>query len=129
MGRSQLARSSSQKPDALFLNHRGKRLTRQGFWLILKSYANELGLADLTPHTLRHSFAAHMLNNGHELREVQERLGHASLSTTQIYTHFSKPAPNAATAPHTNGHMSAEQHAGSASRHQQVVIETTETEE
>jgi integrase/recombinase XerD len=129
IGRPQLARSSSQKADALFLNHRGKRLTRQGFWLILKSYANELGLADLTPHTLRHSFAAHMLNNGHELREVQERLGHASLSTTQIYTHFSKPAPNAATAPHTNGHMSAEQHAGSASRHQQVVIETTETEE
>jgi integrase/recombinase XerD len=126
MGRSQLARSSSQKPDALFLNHRGKRLTRQGFWLILKSYANELGLADLTPHTLRHSFAAHMLSNGHELREVQERLGHASLSTTQIYTHFSKP--NAA-ATHPNGHTTVEQQPNRERRHQQVFVETTETEE
>lgn len=86
--RSQLTRNSGQQTDALFLNHRGKRLTRQGFWLILKGYAEEVGLHDLTPHTLRHSFAAHMLGNGAELREVQERLGHASLSTTQIYTHL-----------------------------------------
>jgi integrase/recombinase XerD len=85
IARSQLARSSAQHDAALFLNHRGRRLTRQGFWLILKSYALELGLEDLTPHTLRHSFAMHMLNNGHELREVQAMLGHASLSTTQIY--------------------------------------------
>ncbi len=83
--RSQLARNSGQQTEALFLNHRGKRLTRQGFWLILKGYAEEVGLHDLTPHTLRHSFAAHLLGNGAELREVQERLGHASLSTTQIY--------------------------------------------
>jgi integrase/recombinase XerD len=88
-GRTQLVRSNFQANDALFLNHRGRRLTRQGFWLILKSYAEELGLNHLTPHTLRHSFAAHMLNNGAELREVQEFLGHASLSTTQIYTHLS----------------------------------------
>ncbi|NJO05704.1 MAG: tyrosine recombinase [Chloroflexaceae bacterium] len=86
IARPQLARSGDHATDALFLNHRGKRLTRQGFWLILKSYAAELHLEDLTPHTLRHSFAAHMLRNGAELREVQAMLGHASLSTTQIYT-------------------------------------------
>lgn len=98
--RGQLSRNSDQPTEALFLNHRGKRLTRQGFWLILKGYAEEVGLHDLTPHTLRHSFAAHMLGNGAELREVQERLGHASLSTTQIYTHLpdsqrgaKRPAP------------------------------------
>ncbi len=96
IARSQLARGSAQKTDALFLNHRGKRLTRQGFWLILKTYADELGLTGLTPHTLRHSFAAHMLKNGHELREVQERLGHASLSTTQIYANTSGEAKAAA---------------------------------
>ncbi len=83
--RTQLAHHAPLPTHALFLNHRGKRLTRQGFWLILKGYAEEVGLADLTPHTLRHSFAAHMLRNGAELRELQERLGHASLSTTQIY--------------------------------------------
>lgn len=89
IARSQLARNNGQTTEALFLNHRGKRLTRQGFWLILKGYAEDLGLDDLTPHTLRHSFAAHMLNNGADLREVQELLGHASRSTTQIYTHLS----------------------------------------
>ena len=71
---------------ALFVNHRGHRLTRQGFWLILKAYADEAGIADITPHTLRHSFAAHLLNEGENLRRVQELLGHASVSTTQIYT-------------------------------------------
>ena len=84
--RAQLARGASQKTEALFLNHRGKRLTRQGFWLILKGYAQELGIQDLTPHTLRHSFAAHMLSGGADIRSVQALLGHASLSTTQIYT-------------------------------------------
>jgi integrase/recombinase XerD len=91
-GRTQLARNSEAATDALFLNHRGKRLTRQGFWLILKGYAEDVGLHDLTPHTLRHSFAAHMIGSGAELREVQERLGHASLSTTQIYTHLTDEA-------------------------------------
>jgi integrase/recombinase XerD len=91
--RGQLARNSDQPTEALFLNHRGKRLTRQGFWLILKGYAEQVGLHELTPHTLRHSFAAHMLGNGAELREVQERLGHASLSTTQIYTHLPDSQP------------------------------------
>ena len=88
IARSQLARGAAAETEALFLNHRGKRLTRQGFWLILKGYADDAGLHDLTPHMLRHSFAAHLLGNGAELREVQERLGHASLSTTQIYAHM-----------------------------------------
>jgi integrase/recombinase XerD len=86
IARAQLARSASQKTEALFLNHRGKRLTRQGFWLILKGYAEDMGLDDLTPHMLRHSFASHMLSGGADIRSVQALLGHASLSTTQIYT-------------------------------------------
>jgi integrase/recombinase XerD len=90
IARPQLARGNAQKVDALFLNHRGKRLTRQGFWLILKGYAEELGLGDLTPHTLRHSFAVHMINGGADIRSVQALLGHASLSTTQIYTQLNQ---------------------------------------
>lgn len=86
IARPQLAQGVSQATKALFLNHRGKRLTRQGFWLILKQYAESLGIPDLTPHTLRHSFAVHMLENGADVRAVQALLGHASLSTTQIYT-------------------------------------------
>ncbi|PKO23312.1 MAG: tyrosine recombinase XerD [Chloroflexi bacterium HGW-Chloroflexi-1] len=75
----------------LFLNPRGERLTRQGLWLIIKNYAREVGLTDkVTPHTLRHTFATHMLNGGAGLREVQKLLGHANISTTQIYTHISK---------------------------------------
>ena len=75
----------------LFLNPRGERLTRQGLWLIIKGYAREIGLEDrVTPHTLRHSFATHMLNGGAGLREVQKLLGHANISTTQVYTHVSR---------------------------------------
>ena len=70
---------------ALFLNHRGNRLTRQGFWLILKSYASKADIADITPHTLRHTFATHALGRGADLREVQQLLGHVSISTTQVY--------------------------------------------
>lgn len=85
-GRPRLMKDSNEK--ALFLNHRGKRLTRQGLWLIIKHYADEIDLSsEVTPHTLRHSFATHMLSGGAGLREVQKLLGHANISTTQVYTH------------------------------------------
>jgi integrase/recombinase XerD len=78
---------------ALFLNHRGQRLTRQGLWLIIKRYVKEIGIrGPVTPHTLRHSFATHLLNSGAGLREVQKRLGHASLSTTQVYKQMNDEA-------------------------------------
>lgn len=85
--RSRLVHSKDER--ALFVNARGERLTRQGLWQILKEYAKsaELG-ADITPHTLRHSFATHMLNGGADLRSVQELLGHANITTTQVYTHL-----------------------------------------
>ena len=81
--------AGEKTPTALFLNRRGNRLTRQGFWLILKGYTEEAGLnGRVTPHTLRHSFATHLLRGGAPLRHVQELLGHASITTTQIYTHL-----------------------------------------
>jgi len=81
-----------ERPEtALFVNHRGERLTRQGFWLILKGYAREAGIEGrVTPHTLRHSFATHMLRGGMDIHKVQELLGHANISTTQVYTQISR---------------------------------------
>ena len=87
LGRSKRSRDSL---DAVFLNLRGTRLTRQGAWLVLKDRSSRAGLANkFSPHVLRHSCATHMLDNGADLRIVQELLGHASVATTQIYTKVS----------------------------------------
>lgn len=87
-GRPQLVKGAAR--HALFVNFRGSPLTRQGLYKIVRKYATEAGLADRTsPHTLRHSFATHLLAGGCDLRSVQEMLGHADVATTQTYTHLS----------------------------------------
>jgi integrase/recombinase XerD len=84
-------KKGSVREDALFLNQRGERLTRQGFWLILKGWGSRANIeTPITPHTLRHSFATHMLRGGAPLRYLQELLGHSSISTTQVYTHLAQ---------------------------------------
>jgi integrase/recombinase XerD len=76
--------------DAVFLNQRGGRLSRQGAWAIVRAYGERVGLGDrLSPHVLRHSCATHLLDHGADIRVVQELLGHASISTTQVYTKVS----------------------------------------
>ena len=87
--RPQLIADSDEK--ALFVNMNGERMSRQGFWKIIKHYQEKAGIEkDITPHTLRHSFAVHLLENGADLRSIQEMLGHADISSTQIYTHVVK---------------------------------------
>lgn len=93
-GRAQLAPSRWKRrgdAEAVFLNQRGGRLTRQGAWLIIKKYGERAGIEEhLSPHVLRHSCATHLLDHGADLRIVQEMLGHASISTTQVYTRVSQ---------------------------------------
>ena len=87
--RPQLIADSEEQ--ALFVNMNGERMSRQGFWKIIKHYQEKAGIEkDITPHTLRHSFAVHLLENGADLRSIQEMLGHADISSTQIYTHVVK---------------------------------------
>ena len=88
-GRPHIVKRATE--ETLFLNHHGHKMTRQGFWLIIRAAAKRAGIEKtVTPHMLRHSFATHLLDNGADLRAVQEMLGHADITTTQIYTHVTR---------------------------------------
>jgi len=87
--RPQIANQDSE--DFLFLNHRGRHFSRMGLWKILRKYVNQAGIKKkISPHTIRHSFATHLMDGGADLRAVQEMLGHADISTTQIYTQLDR---------------------------------------
>ena len=90
-GRKRLMTRFGKEHDYLFVNHRGEQITSTGIEYVLKQIIKKSSLnSDIHPHMLRHTFATHLLNNGADLRTVQELLGHANLSTTQIYTHVTK---------------------------------------
>ncbi len=101
LGSARGALLKGQVSDALFVTRRGGALTRQAFWHLLRRYARQVGFETMpSPHTLRHAFATHLLNHGADLRAVQMLLGHADLSTTQIYTHVARERLKALHAQH-----------------------------
>ena len=88
---------TDKNEDRLFTNMNGGAMSRQGFWKIIKHYSEKAGIKkDITPHTLRHSFAAHLLENGAPLKDIKEMLGHADISSTQVYARFVKSKYTAA---------------------------------